>query len=242
MNRHNITEASDFDGHGPTHRRGLRPRARGLQDDDRLELDDEQNSGPTSPPEQQHRRRLQPRTGLGDPATSTGPQEEDQEQRLRGSEAEASELPDITIQLPYIEQTCTICLETGTGHFLLPSTRSAVQHHADYHPDARIQFQRTRCEKKYVNLHGAQCHLPKCPGPLAPIEEGVQCEYCDRRFSSTRGLVSEGGASKRARTAEGSDPLDLFGSSLKEEITGSDVNISLRIKSRLVDCRDNFLV
>ena len=35
--------------------------------------------------------------------------------------------------------------------------------------------------------------------------------------------VSEGGASKRARTAEGSDPLDFFGSSLNEEITGSDV-------------------
>jgi hypothetical protein len=54
--------------------------------------------------------------------------------------------------------------------------------------------------------------------------------------------VSEGGASKRAMTAEGSDPLDFFGSSLKEEITGSDINISLRIKSRLVDSRDNFLV
>jgi hypothetical protein len=54
--------------------------------------------------------------------------------------------------------------------------------------------------------------------------------------------VSEGGASKRARTAEGSDPLDFFGSSLKEEITESDVNISLRIKSRLVDSSDNFLV
>jgi len=54
--------------------------------------------------------------------------------------------------------------------------------------------------------------------------------------------VSEGGASKRARTAEGSDPLDFFGSSLNEEITGSDVNISLRIKSRLVDSLDNFLV
>jgi hypothetical protein len=54
--------------------------------------------------------------------------------------------------------------------------------------------------------------------------------------------VSEGEASKRARTAQGSDPLDFFGSSLKEEITGSDVNISLCIKSRLVDSRDNFLV
>jgi len=51
--------------------------------------------------------------------------------------------------------------------------------------------------------------------------------------------VSEGGASKRARTAEGSDP-HFFGSSLNEEITGSDVN--LRIKSRLVDSLDNFLV
>ena len=53
---------------------------------------------------------------------------------------------------------------------------------------------------------------------------------------------SEGGASKRARTAEGSDPLDFFGSSLNEEITGSDINISLCIKSRLVDSLDNFLV
>jgi hypothetical protein len=44
--------------------------------------------------------------------------------------------------------------------------------------------------------------------------------------------VSEGEASKRARTAEGSDHLDFFGSSLNEEITGSDVNISHRIKSR----------
>ena len=35
--------------------------------------------------------------------------------------------------------------------------------------------------------------------------------------------VSEGGASKRARTAEGNDPLDFFRSSLNEEITGSDV-------------------
>jgi hypothetical protein len=50
--------------------------------------------------------------------------------------------------------------------------------------------------------------------------------------------VSEGGASKRARTAEGNYLLDFFGSSLKEEITGSDV----RIKSKLVDSRDNFLV
>ena len=41
--------------------------------------------------------------------------------------------------------------------------------------------------------------------------------------------VSEGGASKRARTAEGSDPLDFFGSSLNEEITGLDVNISLAL-------------
>jgi hypothetical protein len=47
--------------------------------------------------------------------------------------------------------------------------------------------------------------------------------------------VSDDGASNRARTAEGSDPLDFFGSSLNEEITGPDVNISLRIKSRLVD-------
>jgi hypothetical protein len=31
--------------------------------------------------------------------------------------------------------------------------------------------------------------------------------------------VSEGGASKRTRTTEGSDPLDFFGSSLNEEIT-----------------------
>jgi len=54
--------------------------------------------------------------------------------------------------------------------------------------------------------------------------------------------VSEGGASKRARTAEGSDSLDFFGSSLNEEITGSDVNISFRIKSRLVNSLDNFLV
>jgi hypothetical protein len=54
--------------------------------------------------------------------------------------------------------------------------------------------------------------------------------------------ISEGGASKRARTAEGSDPLDFFGSALNEEITGSDVNISLRIKSSLVDSFDNFLV
>jgi hypothetical protein len=54
--------------------------------------------------------------------------------------------------------------------------------------------------------------------------------------------VSEGGASMRARTAEGSNPLDFFGSSLNKEITGSDVNISLRTKSRLVDSRDNFLV
>jgi hypothetical protein len=50
--------------------------------------------------------------------------------------------------------------------------------------------------------------------------------------------VSEGGASKRARTAEGNDPLDFFSSSLKEEITGSDVCI----KSKLVDSRDNFLL
>jgi hypothetical protein len=54
--------------------------------------------------------------------------------------------------------------------------------------------------------------------------------------------VSEDGASKRARTAEGSDPLDFFGSSLNEEITESDINISLRIKSKLVDSLDNFLV
>ena len=54
--------------------------------------------------------------------------------------------------------------------------------------------------------------------------------------------VSEGGVSKRARTAEGNDPLDFFGSSLNEEIVGSDVNISLRIKSRLLDSLDNFLV
>jgi len=54
--------------------------------------------------------------------------------------------------------------------------------------------------------------------------------------------VSEGGASKRARTAEGSDPLDFFNSSLNKEITGSDINISLCIKSRLVDSLDNFLV
>jgi hypothetical protein len=54
--------------------------------------------------------------------------------------------------------------------------------------------------------------------------------------------VSEGGAFKRARTAEGIDPLHIFGSSLNEDITGSDVNISLRIKSRLVDSLDNFLV
>jgi len=54
--------------------------------------------------------------------------------------------------------------------------------------------------------------------------------------------VSEGGVSKRARTAEGSDPLDFFSSSLNEEITGSDVNISLRIKYRLVDSLDNFLL
>jgi hypothetical protein len=54
--------------------------------------------------------------------------------------------------------------------------------------------------------------------------------------------VSEDEATKWARTAEGSDPLDFFGSSLNEEITGSDVNISLRIKSRLVDSLDNFLV
>jgi hypothetical protein len=54
--------------------------------------------------------------------------------------------------------------------------------------------------------------------------------------------VSEGGASKRARTAEGSDPLDFCNSSLNKEITRSDVNISLRIKSRLVDSLDNFLV
>jgi hypothetical protein len=54
--------------------------------------------------------------------------------------------------------------------------------------------------------------------------------------------VSKGGASKRARTAEGSDPLDIFGSSLNKEITGSGVNISLHIKSRLVDSLDNFLV
>jgi hypothetical protein len=47
---------------------------------------------------------------------------------------------------------------------------------------------------------------------------------------------------KRARTAEGSDPLDFFGSSLNEEITVSDVNISLQIKSRLVNSLDNFLV
>jgi len=53
---------------------------------------------------------------------------------------------------------------------------------------------------------------------------------------------SEGGASKRARTAEGSDPLDFFGSSRNEEIKGSDVNISLHMKSRLVDSLDNFLV
>ena len=53
--------------------------------------------------------------------------------------------------------------------------------------------------------------------------------------------ISEGGASKRARTAEGSDPLDFFGRSLNEEITGSDVNISLHIKSRLVDSLDNLL-
>ena len=35
--------------------------------------------------------------------------------------------------------------------------------------------------------------------------------------------ISEVGASKRARTAEESDPLDFFSSSLNEEITGSDV-------------------
>jgi hypothetical protein len=52
--------------------------------------------------------------------------------------------------------------------------------------------------------------------------------------------ISDGGASMRARTAVGSDPPDFFGSSLNEEITGSDINISLRIKSRLVDSRDNF--
>jgi hypothetical protein len=54
--------------------------------------------------------------------------------------------------------------------------------------------------------------------------------------------VSESEACKRARTAEGSDPLYFFGSALNEEVTGSDVNISLRIKSRLVDSLDNFLV
>jgi hypothetical protein len=54
--------------------------------------------------------------------------------------------------------------------------------------------------------------------------------------------VSEGGTSKRAKTTEGSNPLDFLSSSLNEEITGSDLNISLRIKSRLVDSLDNFLV
>jgi hypothetical protein len=54
--------------------------------------------------------------------------------------------------------------------------------------------------------------------------------------------VSECEASKRARTAERSDHLDIFASSLNEVITGSDANISLRIKSRLVNSLDNFLV
>jgi hypothetical protein len=54
--------------------------------------------------------------------------------------------------------------------------------------------------------------------------------------------ISEGGASMRARATEGIDPLDFFGSSLNKEITGSDVNISLRIKSTLVDSRDNFIL
>jgi hypothetical protein len=54
--------------------------------------------------------------------------------------------------------------------------------------------------------------------------------------------VSEGGASKRARTAKGSDPLDFFDSSLNEEITGFAINISLRIKSRLGESLDYILL
>jgi hypothetical protein len=188
MNRHNEPEASDFDGHGPTHRRGIRPRTRGYHEDDRLEQDAESNSGQVCPIVQQHRQRLRPRAGSRDRDTPIGHHVGDPEQEPRVSMAAESELLEAIIQLPYAAQACTLCLEKGTGHFLMPSIRNAVQHSASHHSDVRTQFQCTRCEKKYVNIHAAQCHIPKCPGPPAPIEEGPQCGYCNRRFSSTRGL------------------------------------------------------
>jgi hypothetical protein len=93
------------------------------------------------------------------------------------------------IMVPLVgdEVACPVCEKSEIQLFFMNLTD--LGRHLDlHHAGARILWGCRRCEKSFLKLHGARCHLRKCSGPSQTKDEPHKCEACPMSFSTRRGL------------------------------------------------------
>jgi hypothetical protein len=97
---------------------------------------------------------------------------------------------DMIITLPSYERLCYICSESGKGNYMALSLNDEINHIQLMHKNKRAIYECTKCSKTYKSKHGAQCHMPKCRGQYAVVEEvrSVACNSCIKAFVTKVGL------------------------------------------------------
>jgi hypothetical protein len=92
----------------------------------------------------------------------------------------------MAILLSFFERLCHLCCEGGKGNSMVLSLNDKINHIQLMHKDKRVTFQCTKCSKTYKSKHGAQCHMPKCRGQNALVEDNrsFACNSCDKAFAT----------------------------------------------------------
>jgi uncharacterized C2H2 Zn-finger protein len=93
-----------------------------------------------------------------------------------------------TLWPPFATQTCNLCIQECLGNYVMFNLNNALEHHNIHHHGVALSFSCSRCRKTYRTKHAALCHVPKCPGPLPAISNGISCDICLQVFKTQQGL------------------------------------------------------
>ena len=95
---------------------------------------------------------------------------------------------EIILTVPFDSKSCGTCLNQGKGDFILLNLNAALQHAKSHHCGVGVTYACKTCGKTYKTKHAAQCHVPKCSGPLTAEGKTVICGLCRQAFKTQRGL------------------------------------------------------
>jgi len=120
-----------------------------------------------------------------------------------------------------------------------------IDHASTKHKDRSLKFLCTACNKQFIKIHAALCHLTKCPGrQIPPTDLKFTCTSCGKQYSTKSGLSQhERHMHPLVRNLARKTVAELVNNETTQPKlcgkvwTQEEINIMLRLEKELIDKR-----